>query len=74
MVDKKFSGFSAKSSAAFADLLPIFASCANFDLRADMTEISDIENSPFNKISPIIIIMTMNNIFRPTNVGIIYEL
>ena len=59
-VEKNLSGFSAKASASFADLLPFFASRARFDFLSETSAISDIARIPFDMISAAI--MT-NSIF-----------
>ena len=63
MVDKNRSGSFASFKAVAADLLPFLASVSNFVFRADTKAISDIARTPFNKIRPIIMTISINYIY-----------
>ena len=62
-VDKNLSGFPDKSNAFCAALLPFFASVDRRDFRAEIIATSDMENTPFNKIKPIIIKISFISLF-----------
>lgn len=63
-VDKNLLGSVESLRAAIAFGLPIFASFNNFDFRADMIAISDIENNPFNNIRSNIINISIVIFYR----------
>ena len=61
MVERKRSGSFANFNASFANLLPFLASEDRLDFRAEIKAISDIANSPFNKIRTIMIKISFIN-------------
>ena len=62
-VDKNLSGLPDRSKAFCAALLPFFASVDRRDFRAEIMATSDIENTQFNKINPIIIKISLILLF-----------
>ena len=59
IVDKNVSGLLANLRAVRAARLPVLESASRRDYRADTIAISDIDNKPFKRISPIIMTISI---------------